>query len=361
MDAEDFCLDSYDYQLPPGQIASHPAARRGESRLMIGPGLASRPYSVKTSFFNRIAEFLPKKSLLVLNNTRVLPARLHGRRSSGGKAELLLLTPLSLLNGAEREDGWSMARAEALIKPAAKFAVGGWFSTSAMLKARIVEKESFGRVTAELFWKGNLEDIFNEIGQIPLPPYIRRPPDELDKNSYQTVYAKNTGAVAAPTAGLHFTRQIMADLQERGFQLTELTLHVGYGTFTPVRYQDIRRHKMHAEYLEIPEKTAQLLEKAKREGRPVIAVGTTSLRAMEGMYEALGKIDSFSGWTNIFIYPGKPVHLADGLITNFHLPCSSLLMLAAALTGRERLLQAYREAVDLGFRFFSYGDAMLIV
>ena len=249
------------------------------------------------------------------------------------------------------------------------------------LQAEVLKKGDFGRHTLRLFWKGNLTDILEKAGKLPLPPYIRREQDEDDISRYQTMYAREDkkGSVAAPTAGLHFTEKMCGRLLSRGVEWAEVTLHVGYGTFSPVREEDIRQHPMHAEYAEIPYETVEAVRRAKRDGRPVIAVGTTSARTLEGAAEACAREGKWlfspegisgsspdssqagwSGWTSIFIYPGFSFRVADGLITNFHLPKSSLLMLVSALAGRERILRAYAHAVEEGYRFFSYGDAMLI-
>ena len=214
----------------------------------------------------------------------------------------------------------------------------------------------------DLFWKGDLVGDYEAEGSIPLPPYIRRMPVADDSDRYQTVYAREDkiGSVAAPTAGLHFTNELRQRLAERGFGWSEVTLYVGYGTFSPVRSEDIRSHSMHQELIEMPADTAARIREAKTEGRPVIAVGTTSVRTMEGCWEACGAIQEYSGFTGIFLYPGKPLNVVDGLITTFHLPKSSLLMLVSAIAGRKRILEAYRQAAAAGYRFFSYGDAMFI-
>lgn len=357
----DFLLSSYDYELPPEQIAQEPPKERGASRLMV----VQREGELHPEHrqFKELPDILPKGALLVANNSRVLPARLKGLRSTGGKVEFLLLTPLPvLLAKAERKaSGEQTAEAEGLLKAGGRLKPGEQLDFG-VLNLRLEEQQEFGRWNVTLCWQGDLLKVFEGAGQIPLPPYIRRQPESSDKERYQTVYAKEekTGSVAAPTAGLHFTRELKAELAERGFEWQEVTLYVGYGTFSPVRCDDIRDHHMHKEYVDVPAETVEAIARAKKEGRPVIAVGTTSARALEGAYAACGKLAPFKGETGIFLYPGKSVHVIDGLITNFHLPCSTLIMLVACLMGRERILEAYRTAVAEGYRFFSYGDAMFI-
>ena len=295
-----------------------------------------------------------------------------------------MLTPPVLLEKDARPESGSACRleaeAEVLLRPGRSIRAGDMLDFGE-LQAEVLKKGDFGRHTLRLFWKGNLTDILEKAGKLPLPPYIRREQDEDDISRYQTMYAREDkkGSVAAPTAGLHFTEKMRGRLLSRGVEWAEVTLHVGYGTFSPVREEDIRQHPMHAEYAEIPYETVEAVRRAKRDGRPVIAVGTTSARTLEGAAEACAREGKWlfspegisgsspdssqagwSGWTSIFIYPGFSFRVADGLITNFHLPKSSLLMLVSALAGRERILRAYAHAVEEGYRFFSYGDAMLI-
>ena len=381
--ADVFSLESYDYALPEELIAQHPPKVRGTSRLMVlDRGTEGDCWT--DSSFDRLPEFLPEKALLVVNNSRVIPARLFGRKPSGGRAEMLLLTPPVLLEKDARPESGSACRleaeAEVLLRPGRSIRAGDMLDFGE-LQAEVLKKGDFGRHTLRLFWKGNLTDILEKAGKLPLPPYIRREQDEDDISRYQTMYAREDkkGSVAAPTAGLHFTEKMRGRLLSRGVEWAEVTLHVGYGTFSPVREEDIRQHPMHAEYAEIPYETVEAVRRAKRDGRPVIAVGTTSARTLEGAAEACAREGKWlfspedisgsspdssqagwSGWTSIFIYPGFSFRVADGLITNFHLPKSSLLMLVSALAGRERILRAYAHAVEEGYRFFSYGDAMLI-
>lgn len=355
---EEFNLQSYDFDLPESQIAQDPAERRGASRLLV---LDRAGGGLRDCMFADIAELLPRDALMVVNNTKVLPARLIGRKESGGRAEFLLLTPLSLIEPQTGPDGGSTAEAEGLLK-ASKGPRPGERLHFDGLELLVLEKGEFGRSRVRLNWRGELADHFLKQGHIPLPPYIRREDKGEDRDRYQTVYSRDDklGSVAAPTAGLHFTPEIMAALEARGIRTAEVTLYVGYGTFSPVRCDDIREHVMHAEYAEVPEETAGAIAKARAEGRPVVAVGTTTTRTLESMATHLGGIGPFRGWTDIFIRPGYSFKVVDQLITNFHLPRSSLIIMVSTLAGRRRIIDAYTHAVRHGFRFFSYGDAMLI-
>lgn len=361
---EDFLLESYNFELPEEQIAQTPAQRREASRLLClerqgKSGIAS----LRDALFADLPQYLPKGALLVANNARVLPARIRWQRSGGSKAEFLLLSPLPYLLEAMWEDaeGRKHAKAEILLKPSAKFPIGETLNLKKDLSCHILEKGEYGRHLVDLRWRGDLEKIFQEAGLLPLPPYIKREADFADQDRYQTIYASKSGALAAPTAGLHFSSPLRQRLLNEGFDWQELTLYVGYGTFNPVRTENILEHVMHKEYVEISESTAAAINAAIKEGRPVICVGTTSLRALEGLFKAKGRMEAFRGWTDIFIYPGFNFKIANGLITNFHLPKSSLLMLTAALVGRREILKAYSYAIEHGYRFFSYGDAMLIL
>lgn len=364
---EDFRLRSYSYDLPAEQIAQFPCRTPGASRLLVmdryaKPGEAST--EIYDSQFSRLASFLPPHALVIANNTRVLPARMTGKRPGGGKVEFLLLTPLPLVfagaRGLEGDNFAQCAEIECLFRPSGRIRIGDTITLTKDLQAMVRQKGKYGRHVALLRWNGNLEKIFEEAGSLPLPPYIRRETVAEDDMRYQTIFAQKTGAVAAPTAGLHFTPEIRASLDNAGFEWRELTLHVGYGTFSPVRVDDIREHKMHGEYVELSAGTAQAVREAKAAGRPVVAVGTTSLRALEGIFDRTEKLEAFQGWIDIFLYPGKKFRIVDGLITNFHLPESTLLMLVSAFAGRERILDVYCKARELGYKFFSYGDAMLI-
>ena len=362
---EDFSLQSYDFPLPEAQIAQFPPEARGASRLMVLDRAGADPQHTR---FGELARWLPEGALIVANNSRVLPARLGGRReATGGAVEFLLLTPLPLLlaqpEAAEvTPDGLRSAVAEGLVRSGGKLRKGEQLTLDGDITATLLEKGPYGRHQVRLEWRGDLAAAFARAGKMPLPPYIRRPAESGDAERYQTIYARSdkTGSAAAPTAGLHFTPELRERLRARGFDWREVTLYVGYGTFSPVRCEDIRQHDIHSEYIEIPEETAHAVAAARAEGRPVVAVGTTSARALEGVAAQCGEVRPFAGWTNIFLYPGRPFRVVDALVTNFHLPGSSLLMLVSAFAGRKRMLAAYAEAVRRGYRFFSYGDAMLI-
>ena len=365
----DYLLPSYRFDLPEDRIAQTPAAGRGGSRLYLLD--RSRPEQEDLlENFERIAELLPPRSLLVANNAKVAPARVISRRPGGGRLELLLLHPPPLLEAAATPGtgSWREAEAEALIRPAARIRPGQRYALGEGLAMTALEKGSFGQARILLAWQGQLGERLARLGRLPLPPYIRREPEAADQERYQTFYADadKAGAVAAPTAGLHFTPALREAILAAGHGWAELTLFVGYGTFSPVRTKDIRQHRLHPEYAELPEAAAQQVIQAKEQGRPVVAIGTTSARVLEGVAENLAQqgdsrpLCAHRGWLDTFIYPGRPFRVLDALLTNFHLPESSLLMLVSALTGRERLLGAYARAMAGGFRFFSYGDAMLI-
>lgn len=361
---DDFLLQKYTFELPPEQIAQFPPDHRGNSRLMV---ISRRGDAApEHHMFSELPACLPPGALLVANNSRVLQARLLGTRSTGGKVEFLLLTPLPLVlqQAVPARDGDCdmCAEVEGLVRSGGSIRDGETLRFGAGIHVTILESGPFGRRRVRLSWRGDLAEAFAATGHIPLPPYIKRADDEEDAGRYQTIYSRpdKIGSVAAPTAGLHFTEDVRTRLQEAGFGWAEVTLYVGYGTFSPVRSDDIRRHVMHREYVEISEETAEAVARAKAEKRPVVAVGTTSTRTLEGVARLCGRVQPFSGWTDIFLYPGQSFRVIDGLLTNFHLPESSLLMLVSAFAGREYVLSAYQEAVREGYRFFSYGDAMLI-
>lgn len=354
----DYLLESYNYELPDDRIAQEPADRRDGSRLLV----VNRASKTLTPVdFTDLVDHLPENALLVANNSRVIPARIFGEKPTGGRIEFLLLTPMPLITPTE-EAGWMTAPAEGLLRSskAAKQGVVITFSDD----FRLVTKEPgpYGRWHVELQWRGDLESIFIELGHLPLPPYIKRPDSDADRERYQTTYSDKTktGSVAAPTAGLHFTPELRKKITDKGIEWAEVTLYVGYGTFSPVRCPDIRDHEMHHEYIEVPEETAHAVRKAKSKGRPIIAIGTTSARTLEGMYRECGKIEAFQGETDIFISPGYEFKVIEGILTNFHLPESSLIIMISALAGRNTILSAYKFALENSFRFFSYGDAMFI-
>ncbi|MBI9078813.1 MAG: tRNA preQ1(34) S-adenosylmethionine ribosyltransferase-isomerase QueA [Pseudodesulfovibrio sp.] len=354
----DYLLESYNYELPEDRIAQEPATNRDGSKLLVVDRASGTLNPVK---FTDLIDFLPKNALLVANNSRVIPARIFGAKSTGGRVEFLLLTPLPLITPVEK-DGWKSASAEGLLRASKTPKQGTIISFSDNFRLVASESGHFGRWQVELQWRGDLNSLFTEMGHLPLPPYIKRPDTAADKERYQTVYSdeSKTGSVAAPTAGLHFTPEFRKKIADNGFEWAEVTLYVGYGTFSPVRCEDIRLHQMHSEYIEVPEETAHAVRKAKAEGRPVFAIGTTSARTLEGMFKKCNKIRGFKGETDIFISPGYEFKVIDGILTNFHLPESSLIIMISALAGRSTILSAYEYALNNGFRFFSYGDAMLI-
>lgn len=358
--AQDTLLSAYTYPLPEELIAQSPAARRDTSRLLI---LDRRSGDLHHTAFSELCRFLPSKSLLLANNVRVVPARLLGKRPSGGKMEFLLLTPLAEISPCQAAMHPNTALVQGLLRPASRARLGTIIEFAPNFSFCVTEIGDFGQTRGTLTWEGSLANLLQTHGHLPLPPYIRRPDNPEDAERYQTTYADpaRAGAVAAPTAGLHFTPELRAQLAQEGHSWQELTLYVGYGTFSAVRSLDIRQHHMHREFVDIPEATAQAIREAKTEGRPIVAVGTTSARALEGAFEQCGDIRAFKGETGIFIYPGFEFKVVDHLITNFHLPGSTLLMLTAALAGREKILETYAAAVAHKYRFFSYGDAMLIL
>ncbi|WP_432738594.1 tRNA preQ1(34) S-adenosylmethionine ribosyltransferase-isomerase QueA [Maridesulfovibrio sp. FT414] len=355
---QDFLLKSYDFELPEKQIAQCPAVMRHGSKLMV---LDHKTGETEIKSFTDIVDLLSEGALLVANNSKVIPARIFGQKPTGGRVEFLLLTPLPLIEPVPEPGGYK-AQARGLLRASKGPKPGDEIHFECGMKLTVLGKGKFGLSDVELQWQGDLKTIFETCGNIPLPPYIRRAADETDNERYQTLYAcdEKAGSVAAPTAGLHFSEEINSALKAKGIDRAEVTLYVGYGTFSPVRAENIRDHEMHSEYIEIPAETAEAVRKAKAEGRPVVAVGTTSARTLEGAFMQTGEICEFKGDTDIFIYPGFEFKVVDRMLTNFHLPESSLVIMISALAGRENVLNAYKKAVDNGFRFFSYGDSMYI-
>jgi len=345
-------INQFDYELPESLIAQTPLSERSSSRLMT---LDKRTGEIGHHTFRDLARLLRPGDTLVLNNTRVIPARLIGRKRGGGaNVELLLLKQLG-------DDRWeTLARPGKRLKVGAVVDFGDYDGEGPLLSAEIEEELPEGGRIVRFRYDGIFLEILDTLGQMPLPPYIKAKLD--DKERYQTVYAKHPGSAAAPTAGLHFTDELLQQLREQGVRTAFLTLHVGLGTFRPVSVERIEEHKMHAEYYELPEETARLLNEAKAEGSRIIAVGTTSCRTLETVAQKFedAPLQATSGWTDIFIYPGYEFRLVDALITNFHLPRSTLLMLISALAGRENVLRAYEIAVREKYRFFSFGDSMFI-
>jgi S-adenosylmethionine:tRNA ribosyltransferase-isomerase len=350
MDAPPLRTSDFDYALPSELIAQHPADQRDESRLLVLERGSGR---VHHQGFRNVVEWIPPGDLLVLNETRVFPARLRGRRASGGEAEILLLRPVS-----GDATVW-----EALLRPGSKLKPGRRVEIAAGFAAEVLDSAPGGERRVRLECEGPLEEALERHGRVPLPPYIEREAGEEDHERYQTVYARERGSVAAPTAGLHFTPEILGALEARGVELARLVLHVGVGTFRPVDVEDPAKHRMHAEWYKVPRETADAVNAARAEGRGVWAVGTTTVRTLEAAAEGGedGRVHSGAGWTDIFIRPPHRFRAVDHLLTNFHLPRSTLLMLVSALAGREAVLAAYAEAVERRYRFFSYGDAMLVV
>lgn len=358
----DFSLAAYDYELPAANIAQEPASRRDSSRLLVldCPAGTNRDLG-----FVDLLDCLAPGDLLVVNNTRVFPARLQGRKESGGKVELLILEYPAIAERSSQQGfgEWQQVEVVGLLRSSKRPRPGSSLFFAENLLAEVLELLADGKVRLLLRHRGELAPLLERHGQMPLPPYIHRDQGETaaDRQRYQTVYAEIPGAVAAPTAGLHFTPELLARIRDMGVRLAGVTLHVGYGTFAPVRMADIREHAIHAEYLRVPEQTAALVNETKEAGGRVWAVGTTTVRALESAADAAGRVSAVSGICDLYICPGYDFRVVDNLITNFHLPCSSLLFLVSALTGRERLLAAYREAVERGYRFYSYGDAMAVI
>ena len=336
-------LSDFTYELPKELIAQHPAEPRDHARLMV--------YDKKTGdvvhrYFYDVVDELQSGDVLVFNDSKVIPARLFGHRvPTGGKVEVLLLTPCG-------EDTW-----EVLVKPGKKALPGTQLVFEGGMTADILDKTDFGGRIVKFNYDGVFDDIIDAIGEMPLPPYIHEKLE--DKDQYQTVYAREKGSAAAPTAGLHFTDELLEKIRDKGVQEVFVTLHVGLGTFRPVEEENIEDHEMHSEFYSITPEAAAVVNRAKTEGRRVIAVGTTSIRTLESAGTS-GELKAGSGWTNIFIYPGFTFHIVDALITNFHLPESTLLMLISALSERKKILKAYEIAVQEKYRFFSFGDAMFI-
>ena len=336
--------DMFDYYLPEELIAQTPVAKRDTSRLLVYDRDTKK---IEHRHFSDITEYLNPGDTLVINDTKVLPARLFGKRTdTGGKLEVLLLKRIE-------GDIW-----EALTRPARKAVAGREFIFSDKLKMRVTEEFDDGIRHLELIYDGILEEILDEIGLMPLPPYIH---EKLkDKSRYQTVYARLTGSAAAPTAGLHFTNELLDQVNAKGINIAKVVLHVGLGTFRPVSVEDVTTHKMHSEYYEVSNETANLLNETRSSGGRIVCVGTTSVRTLETVTDETGMIRPGSGETDIFIYPGYKFKACDALITNFHLPKSTLLMLVSALSSREEMLEVYKIAVKEKYRFFSFGDAMFI-
>lgn len=334
------------YELPEELIAQDPLADRTASRLLV---LRRDEAYTEHRKFSDITEYLSKGDCLVLNNTRVIPARLIGEKEdTGAGVEILLLKRL-------QNDVW-----EALAKPGKKLRKGATVKFGdGRLRAEIVDILEEGNRLVKFYYEGIFEEILDSLGEMPLPPYIKHRLE--DREMYQTVYAKYDGSAAAPTAGLHFTKELLREIEEKGVEIVDVTLHVGLGTFRPVKVEDVNKHHMHSEWYEVNREAAEKINRTKKNGGRVICVGTTSCRTIESVADEGGLLSAKTGETDIFIYPGYKFKVMDGLITNFHLPESTLVMLVSAFAGKDKVMSAYKEAVDEKYRFFSFGDAMFII
>lgn len=335
-------VTDFDYDLPQELIAQHPMEPRDHSRLLV---VDKKTGEIEHKHFYDLVNYLKPGDVLVFNDTRVIPARLHGTKDTGAHVEVFLLT---------RRDATDW---EVLVRPGKKLQVGAKINFSDELSCEVIEHTDFGGRVVRFKYDGIFEEILDRLGETPLPPYITAPLE--DKERYQTVYNRERGSAAAPTAGLHFTKELLQKIKDIGCEEVFVTLHVGLGTFRPVSEAQIEDHKMHKEFYTVSQEAADAVNKAKAEGRRIIAVGTTAVRTLEAA-GADGQLHAGSSWTNIFIYPGYKFRLVDDLVTNFHLPQSTLLMLVSTLSTREIMLQTYKKAVEEKYRFFSFGDAMFI-
>ena len=344
MKTENLRTDDFNYDLPAELIAQSPLEKRDSSKLMI---LDKNTGDINHSKFDSIIDELDSNDILVMNDTKVIPARLYGvKEDTKAAIEILMLKE-------EEKDIW-----QCLVKPAKRIKAGTIVVFSDKLKAECVEARDEGIRVFKLIYNGILYEILDELGEMPLPPYIH---EKLsDKDRYQTVYAKNIGSAAAPTAGLHFTNELIEKIKEKSIKIVFITLHVGLGTFRPVNVEDVTKHKMHSEFYSMDKSTADILNKAKQEGKRIISVGTTTTRTLETIMNEYGGFRECSGFTDIFIYPGYKFKAIDGLITNFHLPKSTLLMLVSAFSSKEIIMHAYNVAIKNNYRFFSFGDSMFI-
>lgn len=345
-------ISEFDYELPEELIAQKPTEKREQSKMMV---LNKENHIIEHKNFFNIVDYLDENCILILNNTKVMPARLYGYKDTGAKIEIFLLK--------EKENhNW-----EVLIRPSKRVKIGTIIKISDELSVEILEPlEDAGKWLVKMIYEGNIFEILHKVGNIPLPPYIERKMDDdeikkLDFERYQTVYAQDEGSVAAPTAGLHFTQDILEQLKNKGVEIGYVTLNVGIGTFRPVKCDNILDHKMDSESFEISEETAELINRAKREGKKLVAVGTTTVRTLETAYKQFGEIKACKSASELFIYPPYEFKVVDKLITNFHLPKSTLLLLVSALASKEFIFEAYAEAIKNKYRFYSYGDCMFIL
>jgi S-adenosylmethionine:tRNA ribosyltransferase-isomerase len=349
-----FTLEDYHYHLPEHLIAQQPVAERDHSRLLL---MDRNTGTVSHQLFHELEDFLTPSDVLVINNTQVIPGRIVGKKESGGRVEALILNYAAGMRSSSHENQY-----DCMLKSSKRTRIGARLYFAEGVTARVMERAD--NIYRLLFsCEGDFRTVLHRIGLTPLPPYIKRdgpePPGD-DRETYQTIYASQKGAIAAPTAGLHFTEALMQRLKDKGITPVSITLHVGYGTFLPVRVTDIREHRMHSEWFSIPRETAATITRAKKEGRRVVAVGTTSVRTLEYAMDEKGNLPAMNGSCDLFIYPGYRFRVVDAMITNFHLPQSTLLLLVSAFAGRNNILGAYETAIRENYRFYSYGDAMLI-
>ncbi len=339
-------VSEFNYVLPEELIAQHPYDKRDEARLMM---LNKKDQTIEHKVFKDVIDYLEPGDCLVINNTKVIPARLYGKKDTGANVEFLLLKRIE-------GDIWeAMVRPGGKLKPGAKVTFG-----EGLLNAEILDVLEGGNRKVKFEYKGIFNEILDQIGLMPLPPYITEATRE-DNKKYQTVYAKYDGSAAAPTAGLHFTEELLEKIKEKGIEIANVTLHVGIGTFRPVKVENIEEHQMHSEHYYIKQEDADKINKAKKNGKRVVAVGTTSCRVLESVADEKGMMKEIEGDTSIFIYPGYQFKCIDCLITNFHLPESTLIMLVSSLAGKDFIMKAYEEAVKERYKFFSFGDAMMIL
>ena len=347
-------LSQFKFDLPLNLIAQHPAKRREDSRMMV---VHRKTGQIENKHFRDVMEYFDDKDVFVVNNTKVFPARMYGRKEkTGAKIEVFLLRELNKPNRL-----WDV-----IVDPARKIRVGNklYFGDNDELVAEVIDNTTSRGRTIRFLWDGT-DDEFRQVlemlGETPLPKYIKRKPDEEDKERYQTVYAKHEGAVAAPTAGLHFSKELIKRLEIKGIRFAEATLHTGLGTFRPIEVEDLSKHKMDAEYYRVDEEACRIVNKARLGGHRICSVGTTTMRALESSFTAEKLLKPSEGWTNTFIHPPYQFNIADALITNFHLPKTSLLIMVCAFAGYDLTMEAYKKAIKDKYRFFSYGDAMLLV
>ncbi len=347
-------LSQFQFDLPLNLIAQHPAKKREDARMMV---VHRHTGEIENKNFRDILDYFDDKDAFVVNNTKVFPARMYGRKEkTGAKIEVFLLRELNRPNRL-----WDV-----IVDPARKIRVGNklYFGDNEELVAEVIDNTTSRGRTIKFLWEGD-EDSFRAqlevLGETPLPKYIKRKPDEDDKERYQTVYAKHEGAVAAPTAGLHFSRELIKRLEIKGIRFAEITLHTGLGTFRPIEVEDLSKHKMDAEYFRIEEQACKIVNKAKETGHRICSIGTTTMRAMESSFTAQKMLKPSEGWTNMFIHPPYEFNIADSLVTNFHLPKTSLMIMTSAFAGYDLAVEAYKKAIKDKYRFFSYGDALLIL